>query len=201
MQYWNYLIAASLPSIRVNLMSDKQQKLNVKKRLMFNKEEDYYFITYNVLVFLNTLGCTSEKKKFTDYTKLAYIIPFVSNNGLLDIVVKYNQLQRQPSKEETEILRDTYIKSRLRLKLLTSIFFALEHNQIIGLKKNDRRSCIDIWINKDKIPKKFLHASIFKIEKENSLRIKSEIQYLTSLSVKKLLESLYTSKGVRVWEV
>ncbi|MDR4998978.1 hypothetical protein [Brevibacillus parabrevis] len=182
-------------------MSDKQQKLNVKKRLMFNKEEDYYFITYNVLVFLNTLGCTSEKKKFTDYTKLAYIIPFVSNNGLLDIVVKYNLLQRQPSKEETEILRDTYIKSRLRLKLLTSIFFALEHNQIIGLKKNDRRSCIDIWINKDKIPKMFLHASIFKIEKENSLRIKNEIQYLTSLSVKKLLESLYTSKGVRVWEV
>jgi len=186
--------------IRVNLMSDKQQKLNVKKRLMFNKEEDYYFITYNVLVFLNTLGCTSEKKKFTDYTKLAYIVPFVSNNGLLDIVLKYNQWERQPSKEETEILRDTYIKSRLRLKLLTSIFFALEHNQIIGLKKNERRSSIDIWINKENIPKNFLDSPIFKIEMENSLMIKNEFPYLKTWAVKTLLDNLFSSKGVRVWE-
>ncbi|MCP1359067.1 hypothetical protein [Aneurinibacillus migulanus] len=182
-------------------MSNKQEKLEVKKKLMFSKEEDYYFITYNVLIFLSTIGCTEEKQKFIDYTKLSYIIPFISNNNLINLLLKYEQLKRKPSKEEIEILQEVYLKSRLKLKLLTSILFALEHNEVIGLSKNEKRNCIDIWLKKDNISEVLLNSSLFKIEVESSLKIKKKFPYLKKLTVKKLLEDLFSSKGVRVWEI
>jgi hypothetical protein len=166
---------------------------------MFSKDDDYYFITYNVLVFLNTIGCTSEKSKFTDYTKLVYIIPFVSDNSLLDILLKYNKLNRLPSKEEIDLLQENYIKSRLRLKLLTSILFTLENKNLIGLVKNNRRKSIDIWINKENIPPNFLKSALFKIEETNSKALKQEIPLIKSIATRTLIQHLFSSKGVRVW--
>lgn len=182
-------------------MKEKLEKLKDKKRLMFSKDEDYYFITYNLLILLNTIGCISQDSKFIDYTKLAYIIPFVSDTNLLNIILKYNELERYPSREEIEKLQETYLRSRIRIKLLTTIILALEHKGLITLRKNERRHCIDIWINKDKIPNSFLNSSLFKIEVENTLKFKSFISRLKSLSAKTLQENIFANKGVRLWDV
>lgn len=180
-------------------MDNRKENIGIKKRLMFSKDDDYYFITYNVLVFLNAIGCTSEKYKFTDYGKLAYIIPFVSDRGLLDIILQHSESTRIPAKEEIDVLQENYIKSRLRLHLLTSILFALERKELIGLSKNNRRKSIDIWINKKSMPHGFIEASLFKVEYANSEALKDQIPLIKSIAPRTLIEHLFSSKGVTVW--
>lgn len=181
-------------------MSNKQN-LDVKKRIMFSKEDDYYFITYNILVFLDTLGCVSENRRFVDYTKLTYIIPFISNHLLLDIVVRFNNSNHLPSSDEIELLRETYYSSRLKLKSVTSILFALEHNKYIELQKNETRHSIDIWIRKDKIPESFFDSSLYKIEIEHTQKVREISPRIRTLTVSKLLEQFFGNKGVTVWQV
>lgn len=37
--------------------------MNVKKRMMFSTEGDYYYFAYNSIIFLHTLGFTSENQR------------------------------------------------------------------------------------------------------------------------------------------
>ncbi|MGR9047563.1 hypothetical protein ACQ4XT_02770 [Halobacillus faecis] len=174
--------------------------INIKKKIMFSRDEDYYFITYNLLIILNTLDCTSSKTKWTDYTKLIYLIPLVADSKLLATYIKYLKTNKSPSKEDYEVMKETYIKSRLKLNLITSIIFTLESEDLIGLIKNNKRHTIDIWLNKDKISKELLKSSLFDIEINNAKKLKTEIKRLKSLGIKTLLERLYTNNGVRVWD-
>ncbi|WP_040204015.1 hypothetical protein [Neobacillus jeddahensis] len=176
------------------------QHLNVKKRIMFNKDEDYYFITYNILIILKVFGCKDAKSKWTDYTKLSYILPLVADSTLLDLFIRYSDNYRIPPKEDLEILRETYFKSRLRLQLVSSILFTLEANQLVSLVKNEKRHTIDIWINQENIPETLLKSDLFEVEIKNINKLKTAINRLKSLSTKTLLERLYTNNGVRVWE-
>jgi hypothetical protein len=186
--------------MKVKKMANKQN-IDVKKRIMFSKEDDYYFITYNILVFLETLGCISENTRFVDYTKLTYIIPFISNNILLENLVRFSNSNYLLNREEIDLLRETYYSSRLKLKLVTSILFALEKNEYIMLKKNETRHSIDIWIRKDKIPGSFFDPSLFKIEIDDTKKLRAIIPRIRTLTVNTLLEQFYSNKGVTVWQV
>jgi len=179
----------------------KKHNIDVKKRIMFSKEDDYYFITYNILVFLEALGCLSENSRFVDHTKLTYIIPFISNKALLEDLVRFNNSNYLLNREEIDLLRETYYSSRLKLKLVTSILFALEHNEYIELKKNETRHSIDIWIRKDKIPSSFFNPSLYKIEIEHTQKLRAIIPRIRTLTVSTLLEQFYGNKGVKVWQV
>ncbi|MCU5477790.1 hypothetical protein OCB02_18970 [Bacillus cereus] len=184
---------------KLNNSGKSNQNTNVKKRIMFNRDEDYYFITYNILIILKTYGCKNSKSKWIDYRKLSYLLPLVSNSSLLDLYIRYIDDNRIPPKEDIELLRDTYFKSKLRLKLITSILFTLEANQLVSLMKNDRRHTIDIWINQENISKMFFKSELFEAEVQNINKLKNTIPRLKSLSTKTLLERLYTNNGVSVW--
>jgi len=177
-----------------------KQHFNVKKRIMFNKDEDYYFITYNILIILKEFGCHDAKSKWTDYTKLSYLLPLVADSSLLDLFIRYLDNHRIPPKEDLEILRETYFKSRLRLQLISSILFTLEANNLVSLTKNEKRHTIDIWINQENISKTLLKSDLFEVEIKNIHKLKSVLNRLKGLSSKTLLERLYTNNGVRVWE-
>lgn len=174
--------------------------LDIKKKIMFSKEEDYYFITYNLLIILNTFNCTSINSKWTDYKKISYILPLVADSSLLGMYLRYLDEDSQPKKNDYELMRDTYIKSRLRLKLITSILFTLEKEDLVGIIKNEKRNTIDIWINREKISGKLLKSNLFSIESNNSLKLKKSIPRLRSIGTKTLLERLYVNNGVRVWD-
>jgi hypothetical protein len=174
--------------------------LNVKKRIMFNKDEDYYFITYNILIILKEFDCKNSKSKWIDYTKLSYIIPLVADSSLLDLLIRYLDTHRIPPKEDLEIIRETYIKSRLRLQLITSILFTLESKKLVSLLKSEKRHTIDIWINQENISGALLNSDLFKVEKNNIHKLKTAINRLKGLSSKTLLERFYTNNEVRVWE-
>jgi hypothetical protein len=182
-------------------MVETKQHIKIKKRIMFNKEYDYYFITYNILIFLCTIGCLDERSKFQDYTKLAYIIPFISYPHLLDIQTNYTKTERYPMSDEVNLMREIYIKSRMKVKLIASILFALERNNLISLERNTIRNSIDIWVNKDKVPSSFIDSTLYKLEIEQANRFKKIFPKIKSLKTATLVESLFSDKGVSVWGV
>ncbi|MED4016296.1 hypothetical protein [Sutcliffiella cohnii] len=177
-----------------------EQQLNVKRKLMFNKEEDYYFITYNIIIILNTLQCFDDKSKLIDYTKIGYLIPIISDSNFTSLCIRSLTSDRLPPREVKELFRDAYVKSRLKINILSSIIFTLESKGIISLAKNEKRHTIDIWLNKEQVSENLLNSELFNIEVTNIQKIKKELSHLKSLKITTFLEKTYSSNGVRVWE-
>lgn len=63
-------------------------RLAIKKKIMFIKEEDYYFLTYNLLILLDVFKCHNEKTGFKFYQKIAYLIDFISYTHIAYSCVK-----------------------------------------------------------------------------------------------------------------
>ncbi|MEF3310075.1 hypothetical protein PV433_14340 [Paenibacillus sp. GYB004] len=181
-------------------MEVKGKNVDVKKRIMFHLEDDYYFITYHIIYFLYTLRCDSEKNRFKDYTKLSYIIPFISNENLLHILVQYNNKTLLPSLEERKKLKEIYINSRMRQKLISSIIAALERKEFITLSRNDKSNTIDVWINVEKVGDTFLNNNLFQYEIDNIILFRSIYPKIRTLTCGTLLKQIYENKGVTVWD-
>lgn len=162
---------------------------------MFNKDSDYYFIAYNSLLILNNLNC--YEKNFIDYRKLIYILPFIAEKKLLKIVTKEIPL----SEDEIKNLEDVYIKAKLREPILKSIFFTLEKKGYITMEKNNIRKSIDIKLIPNSISNDYLNSEIFNIEISNMNKFKSTYQRLTIISLESLIEKLFKTKGVIIWDV
>jgi len=183
-------------------MENKQQKSSsIKKRIMFSRDDDYYFITYNILIFLQYIGCIDKKSRFQDYKKLVYIIPFISCTYLLDIYLNDIDTKRKFIGENLQLFSRTYIKSRMKIKLIASILFTLERNNLITLEKNTIRNSIDIWVNQDKLPSSFTDSSLYKVEVEQTNRFKKLFPKIKIIKADTLVENLFSSKGVTIWRV
>lgn len=168
---------------------------NIKKRIMFSKDSDYYFIAYNSLLILNNLKC--YEKKFFDYRKLIYILPFIAEANLLKVIIKQAPL----TDNEIKALEDVYIKAKLREPILKSIFFTLEKKGYITMEKNKTRKSIDVQLIPNSISKEYLNSEIFNTEINNLNEYKSYFQRLTIISLESLIEKLFKSKGVIIWDV
>ncbi|WP_002145820.1 hypothetical protein [Bacillus cereus] len=169
----------------------------IKKRIMFNKDSDYYFIAYNSLLILDHLNCYEGKSNFCDYRKLIYILPFIAEDTLLKIVTKEAALKE----EEIKILEDIYIKARLREPILKSIFFTLEKKGYIKMEKNKTRKSIDVQLVPNSISSDFLNSEIFTIESKNIALFKSYYQRLTIISLESLIGKLFKERGVIIWDI
>lgn len=56
---------------------------SIRKRLMYVTQEDFYFLTYCLLLILKQIGCTKEDKLFKDIRKLAFCVDLVSDSELI----------------------------------------------------------------------------------------------------------------------
>jgi len=169
----------------------------VKKRIMFNKDSDYYFIAYNSLLILDNLNCYEGKSNFFDFRKLIYILPFISDEFLLRIVTKSTALKE----EEIRILEDIYINAKLNEPILKSIFFTLEKKGYVKMEKNTTRKCIDIKLIPNVIAKEYFKSELFKIELQNISIFKSTFNKLSFITIENLLGKLFKEKGVIIWDI
>jgi len=164
---------------------------------MFNKEEDYYFLTYNTLLILNELECVSREKSFWDYRKLIYLIQFISDTSKLNIIINKKIL----NEEDIHILQEIYINSTLKMKLYRTILFALENQGFIHLDRNSKRNSIDVWLDTSRISTKFLNLELFDIEIKNVRELKKQIAKIRTIKSGTLLNKIFTEKGVIAWDV
>ncbi|MCU1805163.1 hypothetical protein NVV31_07055 [Cytobacillus firmus] len=170
---------------------------HIKKRIMFSKDSDYYFITYNALLILDNLKCYEGKSNFYDYRKLIYILPFITEEFLLKSVTKNRPLRD----DEIKMLEDIYINSKLREPILKSILFTLEKKGIVRMEKNEARKSIDVRLIPNSVSKEFLKSEVFNLETRNIEIFKSKFQRLAFITHESLIEKLFKEKGVIIWDV
>ncbi|MFM9331568.1 hypothetical protein [Paenibacillus mesotrionivorans] len=174
--------------------------INVKKRMMFSAEDDYYYFAYNTIIFLHTLGCTSESKRFQEWSKLNYLIPFLSNHSLFSIVASNKARDSYASPIDRNYLKETYLKSRLRLNWTGSLFYALQQKGILFMNKNDTRKSFDVWLCNENLPKEFTSSELFRMEREHSKQFKSIFSHIRTMKTDSLLDELFRKRGVHIWE-
>ncbi len=169
-----------------------------KKRLMFIKGEDFYFLTYNIIILLKTLDCTSESKTFKDYRKLAFLIDFIADWNLLNILLVYPN-GRSVNFRDKESLTRSYSSGLVRMNEILKLLLALEKKGIVGLTKNQTNGNLDVFLQKKSIPKEMFENEIFKFELDNTLMLKKNFNRISSNKLETILTTFYYNFGITKW--
>jgi hypothetical protein len=177
---------------------EQQQVSGNKKRLMFIKGEDFYFLTYNIIILLKVLGCTSHDKTFKDYRKLAFLVDFSSDWSLLNILRSYPS-GRYINYRDKEMLTRSYSSGLVRINEILKLLFALEKQGLIGIEKNTVNSQLDVFLKKEALPASLFEHNIFKLELDNTEMLKRVVPRLSVIKLETLLSSMYYNYGITKW--
>ena len=159
-----------------------------KRRIMFIQKEDYNFLTYNLIILLKILRANSIESKFQDYRKIAYLIHFISSG------YDFNSLD----KKELAVI---YTKSHLKKQLLSHLVLILKNKKYIDVNVNYVRNSLDIWLIEENIPKEFFNRNLFEKEVNNINGLRLELPRLKILTLKKVVDKIFTQNNVITWEV
>jgi len=159
-----------------------------KKRIMFIQSEDYNFLAYNLLIFLDEMGCYSEKTRFKDFRKIAYLVEFISSS-------------KKISDYDTFELSNIYLNAQLKKKLLSHLIITLQNKDYLDISLNTTHRTIELWIKKENIPTEFFDKDIFKREISNIRKLKKELKITKVSTLKKLVDNIFKNRGVSTWEV
>lgn len=174
-------------------------KESVKKRMMYSKGDDFYFLTYNLLVLASELKCFSQDKPFVDHRKAAFLVSFVSDPWLSQIVLRSNDAGRAPSNADRSELAKVYADGSTRIHLMTRLLFASERKGLLTLYPSKRQQAIDFSINRELLPEDFLGNPIFDVERANVTLLRKLMPQLRSSTLSNMLERLFVENGVQVW--
>lgn len=155
---------------------------------MFIQTEDYNFLAYNLLIFLNEMGCHSESTRFKDFRKIAYLIDFINATKNLD---DYDEFE----------LSDIYLKAQLKKKLLSHLIITLQNRDFLDIALNTTHKTIELWIKKDNIPNDFFDKKRFKREIVNIRKLKKQFKITKVSLLTKLVNDIFTERGVSTWEI
>ena len=163
-------------------------KENAKKRLMYIQKEDYNFLAYNVLLVLKQFNANSEDSRFKDFRKIAYLVHFINLNP------NFNAY------DQNELAR-IYSQAPLKKQLISHLLIILRNRNFVGMRINHIHQSFDIWINEENIPNDFFNKEFFKNELENIKFLQSNIRRLKVITVKKMVDTIFTKNNVITWEV
>ena len=165
-----------------------RNKQSAKKRMMFIQMEDYNFLAYNLLIFLDEMKCHSENTRFKDFRKIAYLIDFISGSANLD---KYERFE----------LSNIYLNAQLKKKLLSHLIITLQNRGFLDISLNTTHRTIELWLNKENISKEFFDKQKFQREISNIKKLKQEFKITKVSKLTSLVDELFKKRGVFTWEV
>jgi hypothetical protein len=163
-------------------------KENAKKRLMYIQKEDYNFLTYNILLVLIQFNAKSENTKFKDFRKIAYLVDFINLNPYFD---RYDQNE----------LAKIYSQAQLKKKLISHLLIILRNRKFIGMSINHIHQSFDLWIIEENLPEDFFNKELFENDIKNIKTLQSEISRLKGITVKTMVDAIFTKNNVITWEV
>ncbi len=113
--------------------------MEFKKRLMFLKGEDLYFLSYNIIVLLHCYSCESPQKPFLDYSKMAYLIDYVADTKLAKMLNSNDSVNRT-------YLQSAYTEGLIRRHIVSRLFYALERKGIVSLEMKKDKNVVAAWL-------------------------------------------------------
>ena len=170
---------------------------SIKKQIMYVNGEDYYLLTYSLILLLKELGCVNEQKIFKDYRKIAFLIDFISDRSLVSIIKKcYEENSPVKNQSDRQQLLNARESGYLRIKLLSRLLYSLERSELIGISTNGEKGSFDIWLRKENIEKSFFNKDTFKLEKQNLVKLKSFVKGASRLNIETLNNKLFRNNGI-----
>lgn len=167
-----------------------------KRPLYFISGEDFYFVAYSILLVLDFLG--GAQKRVKDHRKLTYLIQFVSDNRLIDVLLRTQQ-KKVSNPLDREFLFSSFTNAELHKREVFKILFSLERGGYISIRRTDVAEILDVTLVPNSIPRGFFESDNFDEERRNADELKKLIPRISMLIFDSLLERLYLDRGVRVW--
>ena len=163
---------------------------------MYIQSEDFYFLTYNTVILLNTLNCIEGHRYLKDYRKISFLVDFISNpyNAAF---LRGGTLNEADKRELTRL----YSNGILRQKEINKLFYTLDSRGIIHLARKSNSDILDVTLKKSNVLTDFFDDELFEVEIQNSVLIKNYISRLSSITLDTLKQKLFTDKGVKVWQL
>lgn len=163
---------------------------------MFVTGEDFYFLTYNILLLLKELKCNGQPRKFKDYRKLAFLIDFVSNRDLIKILKTYTSKGFIQNNEDREAMVNAWSNGLIRVKLLARLLYSLEQKGLIGMEKDATRNSVTVWYNDNERTEKFFKENLFENEKQNAKSLVGIIKRLSNITFESFQEKTFIQYGI-----
>lgn len=167
-----------------------------KRPLYFISGEDFYFVAYSILLVLEFLG--GSQKRVKDHRKLTYLIQFVSDSRLIDILSRTQQ-RTVANSLDREFLFSSFTNAELHKNEVFKILFSLERGRYISIQRTDVAEILDVTLVSGNLPKDFFASDHFDNERRNADELKKLVSRISMLTFDSLLERLYADRGVRVW--
>lgn len=172
--------------------------MDSKKRMMFNIDDDYYYITIKLIIILIQLDCF--RNRFSDYRKLAYIILFIKSNESINLFNRSIEEYDNLSIFEREQLISIYYKGCVYQPIIKRVLFFLEKKQIIILEKNTKYACIDIKLSRDKNIKNIFLSDKFDDDIEKVNRLYKQYNRIRTVKYDTFIKRVFGDSEVSKWE-
>ncbi|MFJ4546314.1 hypothetical protein ACIP1X_22300 [Pseudomonas sp. NPDC088885] len=169
-----------------------------KKNLMFISTDDFYLLTYSIIIILDCLGCT-KGKEFKDYRKLPFIVELINNKRNI-LTLEATPIEKLHKKDK-DFLFQSYTNGLAKRSETLKILFTLEKKGYVSLQQGSIETLVNITLNKDNLPKDFLSKKVFDSEYQNCQKFKTIIQRSTALTLDTFLSKIYRDRGVKIWEI
>ena len=174
--------------------------LSVKKRIMFIKDEDYNYLTYNILIILDYLKCYSQDKTFTGYMKLAVLISCLTSDTDTDLFIQAVTLKDcQSNFFIYEDLLKIYTKSKSMQGHVKRLLFALKTKKVIDVLP-DKFNSVGAYIYQSKDMLDILHDNMFKEEYKRIEKMQKAYPRVRSIKYETFIKKVFIDNGVGKWE-
>lgn len=173
-------------------------KLEVKRKMMFIKGEDFYYLTYNILILLHCFECYKPEKAFKDHRKLTYLIELMSDSNLLECFLEVFKTDKSFRTDDKRSMFEMFCNAKMRTNQITKLVFALNRNNHIFVDKHKYN--INLWLNDCQEIKELVSSETYKIEISNCLKIKKAMPMLRIMSLETMLNKIFDENGVKTWD-
>lgn len=173
-----------------------REKHNAKKRMMFVAGEDFYFLTYTLLIALDSLGAKDKHLILKDYRKLAFLSEVMSS-PLLARLVESNEKTVVLADSDRRLLFSSYERSVSRIPLLFRLLYALEKQSIVGVVTDAH--IVSVFLGTSDAAVELARDQGFASERRRMAAIRSRLPRLRTSQLPSLLSELFNKYGVRTW--
>jgi hypothetical protein len=178
---------------------DTARKIENKKRLMFIRGEDFNFLTYNILILLDHLNCTTAERPFIDHRKISFLIDFICEPKLTTLLTTPRNMLLNLAPIDKQLLVQAYSNGAIRLALITRLLQALSTRGLIGISSDNSGRFLSIYLNRSAISETFLNNELYLPERQNLKDITVHLSRIRSIQLKAFLERTFEENGISTW--
>lgn len=176
-----------------NKMNQYEEKI---KRISFISGEDFYFLTYLIMLCLKEFS--NSKKKFSDHRKLAYLMQIIANPSAIPILIQ-NADRKELNPIDKEFLFDVYVKSSLHQREVYKILRTLEKKDLVTLIKTNNIESFNVEIKDEAAFGVFFETEVFDREIQSITVFKNHFKRISTLKLEGFISKFFENYGLKLW--